>query len=131
MVQNETEIFVKDNSGALKGRCINAGKQHQAVGAKIQIAILKTKAITKKKGLKRKAIQDLLLIQTKKTIVRNDGSTIAFNGNKGVCVSTGARGLQLGFKRINTSVPLELRRSHSLRLGLSPLNLMKLAKNVL
>ena len=42
MIQNRTKILIKDNSGVLMGRCINAGKQ----GGSLQlakIAILKSK----------------------------------------------------------------------------------------
>lgn len=130
MVQNQTEILVKDNSGILLGRCISGGCSK--VGARIQIAVLKAKIVTKRKILKHKALQDLLLIQTKKAILRNDGSTLQFNGNKGVCISMDSRGrVQLGFKRINTVVPHELRKSGNLNSGLSSLNLMKVANSLM
>ena len=127
MIQNQTEISIKDNSGLLLGRCINVGKQSGAVGQRIKVAVLKSKTMTKRKSAKRNVLQDLLLIQTKKMIYRNDGSTLRFNGNKGVCVNVG-RGakLQLGFKRITSAVAIELKKSN--RSG--GLNLLKLAKHV-
>lgn len=129
MIQNQTKISIKDNSGLLLGRCINSGKSCGTVCQRIKVAVLKSKATTKRKASKPNVLQDLVLIQSKKAIIRNDGSTIRFNGNKGVCVSAG-RGakLQLGFKRINTAVAVELKQSR--RLGLSS-NLIKLAKNIL
>ena len=130
MIQNQTEIYVKDNSGILKGRCINAGKTHQSVGARVKVTVSKAKVASKQKSFKRTGLQDLLIIQTKKSIVRKDGSTLMFNGNKGVCVSLTSRTkLQLGFKRINTAVVFELKKSYSLKSGLSH-NLMKLAKGL-
>lgn len=131
MIQNQTKILIKDNSGILKGRCINSGKQHQGVGMRVKIAISKAKIITKQKSVKHSGLQDLLLIQTKKAIIRNDGSTITFNGNKAVCVSLSSKTkLQLAFKRINTTVPFELKKSNSLQ-SQGPHNLMKLAKNLI
>lgn len=129
MIQNQTEILVKDNSGVLKGRCINKGKRYASAGARIKVAVLKTKAAYKqKKAFKKNALQDLLLIQTKKALIRHDGSTLTFNGNKGVCITQGQRGLQLGFKRINTAVPFEVKQSSAFKQGLSAKNLIKLAK---
>lgn len=132
MIQNQTEISIKDNSGLLLGRCINAGKPGvvPTVGHRIKVTVLKSKAITKRKGSKRGTLQDLLLIQTKKLICRYDGSTLRFNGNKGVCVSGSGTKLQYGFKRINTAVTVELKKSHTLMSGYSS-NIMKLAKNIL
>lgn len=130
MIQNQTKIIIKDNSGVLMGRCINAGQQRGIISQLIKIAVLKSKASSrtaKRKTSKRSALQDVLLVQTKKTIHRNDGSTLQFNGNKGVCVSKSGAQLQLGFKRINTAVTVELKKPHR---GLSP-NLIKLAKAVL
>ena len=128
MIQNRTKIIIKDNSGVLMGRCINAGKQRGSLQF-AKIADLKSKAVftTKRKALKRSALQDILLVQTKKTLHRNDGATLKFNGNKGVCVSKSGTQLQLGFKRINTAVTVELKKSHH---GQSS-NLMKLAKAIL
>lgn len=137
MIQNQTEILIKDNSGMLRGRCINAGKHNQrgSVGQSVKVTVLKSKGVTKRKGglkktVKRGDLQDLLLVQTKKLISRNDGSTLRFNGNKGVCVSGGGRGpkLQYGFKRITTAVTVELKKRHTLSYGS---NVTKLAKNIL
>ena len=67
MIQNQTKISIKDNSGLLLGRCINAGKQGvvPTLGQRVKVTVLKSKAVTKRKGSKRGALQDLLLIQTK------------------------------------------------------------------
>ena len=128
MIQNRTKIIIKDNSGVLVGRCINAGKQGSSLQlAKIAILKSKTTFTTKRKSSKRSALQNILLVQTKKTVHRNDGATLRFNGNKGVCVSKNGAQLQLGFKRINTAVKVELKKSHH---GQSS-NLMKLAKAIL
>jgi ribosomal protein L14 len=130
MIQNQTEILIKDNSGLLLGRTINAGNTGGSVGARIKVAVLKSKATSKRKSSKRNVLQDLILIQTKKVVLRNDGSSVKFDGNKGVCVSVGSRAkLQLGFKRINTTVPIELKKNN--QYGGQSLNLMKLAKNIL
>ena len=132
MIQNQTKISIKDNSGLLLGRCINAGKQGvvPTLGQRVKVTVLKSKAITKRKGSKRGALQDLLLVQTKKSICRNDGSTLKFNGNKGVCVSGSGTKFQYGFKRINTAVTVELKKSLG-QYGGYGTNIMKLAKNIL
>jgi ribosomal protein L14 len=124
MIQTQTEILIKDNSGLLKGRCINAShKSFQGIGDNVKIAVRKSKARLFKGKQKRKGIQktqDVLIIQTRKAMSRWDGSSIKFDSNSGVCVSLKPR-LHLGFHRIKSMVPFELKR-------ISP-NLLKLAKN--
>ena len=131
MIQNQSKIVIKDNSGLLLGRCINARKPYASVGSRIKVAVLKAKSITKRKNesnsSRNKLLQDLVLIQTKRIIIRNDGSTVKFNENRGVCVSKGRGGkLQLGFKRINSSVALELKQSQK-----TNANLVKFAKGLI
>lgn len=132
MIRNQSELLIKDNSGILKGRCINIGKSpFRAIGDFIKISITRSKSsrLSKNKNIRSNLVQDLLIIQTKKPIIRYDGSTIKFNQNCGVCVNLnvgkGMR-LQLGFKRIKTTVPFELKG----RIKQGSHNFIKLGKNL-
>lgn len=130
MIQTQTELLIKDNSGMLKARCIDTrGKRFKGIGGHITTAILKAKAVTKQKTLRRNKIQELLIIQTKKPIRRDDGSTVTFSNNSGVCVTSGSK-VQLGFKRINTTVAIELKKYSSIKKAKGSFNLIKLAKNL-
>jgi ribosomal protein L14 len=132
MIHKGTQIQIKDNSGVLSGICINTyTKCWAAIGDPLSITITKakTRGHGKKTGSKSKGqIQELLVIQTKKRLNRLDGSSLKFGCNSGVCVSKGGGKSQLGFKRINTSVPFELKkRNPQVPVGN---NLIKLAKNL-
>jgi ribosomal protein L14 len=147
MLQIQTKILIKDNSGLLQGKIINSGraiKRNATVGNSIKIAVTRAKS---KAGLGKNIktssrvqtsskgqLQDLLIIQTKKIILRNDGSTVKFDSNSGVCISFRSahkKLLQFGFKRINTSVPFELKKHSHWQTFKGSYNLIKLAKNLL
>lgn len=126
MIQNKTELFIKDNTGVIKGVVINSLRA-SSLGDKVTLAITKAKS---KAGVKQKTsklksdLQDAVVVQTKKRVLRYDGSTIAFNSNSGVCISRSGAKSVLGFKRINTTVPFELKRRPR------NINLIKLAKSL-
>jgi len=130
MIQTQTKIIIKDNSGILRGRCINTRhKKPKGIGNHVSVAVTKTKA-HRQTHFKTSACQDLLIIQTKKAVHRYDGSSVQFNVNTGVCVVLNDHKLQLGFKRINTTVPFELKKQNHIKLGQGSSNLIKLAKNL-
>lgn len=120
VIQTQTQILIKDNSGLFKGRCINKRtKSYQKIAGHITVAVTKVKALSKRKGSGSRPghKQDLIIIQTKKPLIRYDGSTIRFHTNCGVCINATHSGskpkrsgsAQLGFKRIQTTVPFELK----------------------
>lgn len=150
MIQVQTQVLIKDNSGLLRGKCINsitAPNTTAKVGHAIKVTITKAKSkaspiISKAKQQSRLfqrsskgSLQTLLVIQTKKPIIRYDGSTVKFNTNSAVSVglkaSSSKQRLQLGFKRINSTVPFELKNKVHWQAFGPTLNLIKLAKSLL
>lgn len=162
MINVKTKIFIKDNSGLLVAKCINTRTNGRANNAakvghvvKVTITKAKSKASTLRKQETRKAankqqnrdlsakgsLQTLLLIQTKKPVIRYDGSSVKFNTNSALCVHLkAARGaatvttkqhLVLGFKRINSCLPFELKNKVYWQAFGGTINLIKLAKSLI
>ena len=133
MIQKGTYIKVKDNSGVLSGKCINTYKKRVAAYGEL-LTLGATKVKTKLGGSKKNAFkaqpqkQALLVIQSRKLVCRLDGSSLKFNSNCGVTISKSGLKPQLGFKRINTCVPFELKK-HNAGIPFGN-NLIKLAKNL-
>ena len=140
MIQVKTEILIKDNSGFQQGTCINCQprKKGAKVGHSLKVAITKSKralrAMPRSSISSKEVLQNLLVIQTRKPIMRLDGSTIKFNWNCGVSISfkkAPKNRLQLGFKRINTVLPFELRKRSHWQQFQGTFNIIKLAKNLI
>lgn len=125
-LQTRSAITIKDNSGFMKGRVINA-MPNATLGSKLKLVITKSKS--KHQKTKSRKLQDVLVIQTKRPVLRFDGSTIRFNTNSAVAVNLNKNTLVLGFKRVNTCVPFEVKRGQSAFKGNA--NVMKLAKALL
>ena len=134
MIQRKTKLTLKDNSGFLTGICINTPAKWQALGGLVTLALIqRKKAKLKLKGAKpksNKSLTNAVLIQTKKSWVRYDGSSLKFSSNSCATLAhSGGRGdkkLMLGFKRISTYVPFELKKFHNL--PQSNVHLIKLAR---
>nr|YP_010003101.1 ribsomal protein L14 [Ulva sp. TM708]AZP40134.1 ribsomal protein L14 [Ulva sp. TM708] len=153
MIQTQTKISIKDNSDFLQGQCINFNKKNTKKAAKIghcvkvsisnvKPTVLNSQEYKKSAGLKasivntkKNSLQDLLLVQVKAPTYRKDGSTIQFYSNCGVCVvfkKAGAKKQhQLGFKRVNTTVPFELKNKIHAQKFKAAHNVIKVAKNLL
>lgn len=123
-LQTRSEITIKDNSGFMRGRVINA-TPNPTIGSKLKLVITKSKSKHKKTTSRK--LQDVLVIQTKRPVVRLDGSTIRFNANSAVVVNLNKHTLVLGFKRVNTCVPFEVKRGQIK----GSANVIKLAKALL
>lgn len=130
MLQRQSRIEIKDNSGLFEGRIIDASTCNNAgLGMCVKAVVIRARA---DKNLGK--MKDVLVIQTKKTQVRMDGSTLKFSKNSGVCVTRalnrqGKKRLTLNFKRIKTSVSYE--QKHNRKLHTSNINLIKLAPLIL
>nr|YP_010021481.1 ribsomal protein L14 [Ulva gigantea]QOL10322.1 ribsomal protein L14 [Ulva gigantea] len=153
MIQTQTKISIKDNSDFLQGKCINFAKKNTKKAAKIghcvkvSISKIKPTAIysqeykkatggkTSMVNIKKNSLQDLLLVQVKAPTSRKDGSTIQFYSNCGVCVLFKKAGANkqhlLGFKRVNTTVPFELKNKVYAQKFKAAYNVIKVAKNLL
>lgn len=138
MIQQASEILIKDNSGFLSAKCImvkKTGRKPGVLGDSIKVAIKKAKmnraGLSKSQKEKtntsmRSSLQTLILIQTKKRLQRFDGSRIRFAQNAGVVVNEKNRKIQPGFKRVTTSVAFEFKKKQY-----GQLNILKLARSLI
>ncbi len=87
MIQMETKLTVADNSGAKLAKCIKVlgGSNHMIskVGDVIRISIIDVSATSK---IKKGSVALAVIIRTKSTIKRSDGSIIKFGDNAVVLV---------------------------------------------
>ncbi|MBW2292832.1 MAG: 50S ribosomal protein L14 [Deltaproteobacteria bacterium] len=89
MIQMESKVLVADNSGARKVKCIRvlggSRRRFASVGDVIVVAVAEAMPNARvKKGEVRRAV----IVRTKKTIGRPDGSSISFDENAAVLVET-------------------------------------------
>lgn len=142
MIQTKTKILIKDNSDFFKASCINSGvKICATVGSCIKVSVSKMKpgsslsTSLKNSPEAKQSLQNLLIVQTKAPILRADGSSLHFNFNSGVSILLKKAGTkrqhQLGFKRINTAVPFELKNKEYIQRLKGVPNVIKLAKHLL
>ena len=87
MIQAESTLSVADNSGARKVKCIRvlggSRRRFASVGDVIVVAVAEAMPNSRvKKGEVRRAV----IVRTKKTIGRPDGSSITFDENAAVLV---------------------------------------------
>jgi large subunit ribosomal protein L14 len=87
MIQMESKVSVADNSGARKVKCIRvlggSRRRFASVGDVIVVAVAEAMPNARvKKGEVRRAV----IVRTKKTIGRPDGSSISFDENAAVLV---------------------------------------------
>ena len=108
MIQIQTELNVADNTGARRVECIKvlggSKRRYASIGDSIVVSIKEAIPNGKvKKGTVHKAV----IVRTKKSIYRNDGSSVKFDNN--AVVITDEKGEPLG-TRIFGPVTKELRR---------------------
>ena len=88
MIQQETRLVVADNSGAKEILCIRvlggSRRRYARVGDKI-VATVKDAAPNG--TVRKKSVVKAVIIRTKDTTQRKDGSTIAFDDNAAVILS--------------------------------------------
>ena len=87
MIQQETRLKVADNSGAKEVLCIRVlggtGRRYARVG---DIIVASVKEALPTGNTKRKSVVKAVVVRTKKTIKRADGSTISFGDNAVVLI---------------------------------------------
>jgi large subunit ribosomal protein L14 len=87
MIQQETRLKVTDNSGAKEILCIRVlggTKRRYAHVGDIIVATVKTANPTG--AVKRKSVVKAVVVRTRNTINRKDGSTISFDDNAAVII---------------------------------------------
>lgn len=150
MIQTKTKILIKDNSPLLEANCINysnnsSSKKGAKIGSCIKISVSKIKStLNKDRSASAPALREtsigrplhsVLVIQTKALAHRGDGSTLQFNCNSGVSIILKKAGTkksqQLGFKRVNSTIPFELKnKAHMQKVKIAS-SVVKLAKHLL
>ena len=87
MIQKETELEVADNTGAKRIRCIRVLKGGNARYAYIgDLIIGVVKDAIPNMPVKLHEIVNCVIVRTKKTLTRNDGSKIRFDENAVVII---------------------------------------------
>ena len=107
MIQQESRLIVCDNSGAKEILCIRvlggSRKRYAGVG---DVIVATVKQAAPNGGVKKKSVIKAVVVRTRNTIRRKDGSTIKFDDNAAVVI--GDDKLPKG-TRIFGPVPRELR----------------------
>ena len=107
MIQVQTELNVADNTGARRVECIKvlggSKRRYAAIGDQIVITV--KDAIPNGK-VKKGSVQKAVVVRTKYTVHRNDGSSVKFDNNAVVIIDD--RGEPIG-TRIFGPVTRELR----------------------
>lgn len=107
MIQQETRLIVCDNSGAKEILCIRVlgGTRHRYAGVG-DVIVATVKQASTNGTVKKKSVVKAVVVRTRNTIRRKDGSTIKFDDNAAVII--GDDKLPRG-TRIFGPVPRELR----------------------
>jgi len=107
MIQQESRLTVCDNSGAKEILCIRVlggtRRRYARVG---DVIVATVKEANPGGGVKKKSVVRAVVVRTKSTIRRKDGSTIRFDDNAAVILSEDK---QPRATRIFGPVPRELR----------------------
>ena len=107
MVQQESRLFVADNSGAKEVLVIRVlggtGRRYASVGDKVVITV---KNAMPSGNIKKGAVSKAVVVRTKKEVRRNDGSYIRFDDHAVVLLDDGG---EMRGTRIFGPVARELR----------------------
>ena len=87
MIQQESRLFVTDNSGAKEILCIrvlgSSRKRYAKVGDVITATV---KEATQTGAVKKKQVVQAVVVRTRQPIKRDDGSTVRFDDNAAVII---------------------------------------------
>lgn len=114
MIQRETELVVADNTGAKKIRCIGvpggSARRYARLGDVIVASVKKT---VPNSEIKKGEVVKAVVVRTRKSSRRKDGSYISFDENAGVLID--AAGNPRG-TRIFGPVTRELREKNFMKI---------------
>jgi large subunit ribosomal protein L14 len=114
MIQVETNLKVADNSGAKRVQCIKVlGGSRKKIGTVGDTIVVAVKECLPRKKIKKGDVKRAIIVRTKKTISRKDGSTVSFDSNAVVLVNE--QGLPIG-TRVLGPVTKELRKKNMIRI---------------
>ncbi len=88
MIQHMSELDVADNSGAKLLRCIKvlggSRRRYASIG---DIIVVSVKEAMPKSKVKKGDVKKAVIVRTKKSLKRSDGSTIRFDDNSAVLIN--------------------------------------------
>jgi len=88
MIQHMTELDVADNSGAKLIRCIKvlggSRRRYASIG---DIIVVSVKEAIPRSKVKKGDVKKAVIVRTKKSIKRSDGSAIRFDDNSAVLIN--------------------------------------------
>jgi len=88
MIQQESRLSVADNSGAKEVLCIRVlggtGKRYASIGDKIVVTV---KSALSSSNLKKGTVSKAVIVRTKKSVRRKDGTYIKFEDNAAVLLN--------------------------------------------
>jgi len=88
MIQHMSELYVADNSGAKRLRCIKvlggSRRRYASIG---DIVVVSVKEAMPRSKVKKGDVKKAVIVRTKKSIKRSDGSTIRFDDNSAVLIN--------------------------------------------
>jgi large subunit ribosomal protein L14 len=87
MIQQESRLAVCDNSGAKEILCIRVlgGTRRRYAGVG-DVIVATVKEANPRGGVKRKSVVRAVVVRTKNSVKRQDGSTICFDDNAAVII---------------------------------------------
>jgi large subunit ribosomal protein L14 len=87
MIQQETELEVADNSGAKRVKCFKVlrGSKRRYAGVG-DVIVCSVKDADANSTVKKGDVVKVVIVRTKKSIRRKDGSSIKFDENAGVLI---------------------------------------------
>jgi len=87
MIQMQTKLKVADNTGAKIAMCIKvlggSRRRYARIGDKVVVSM---RGVSKNAQVKRKAVEHAVVVRTKNTIKRADGSSVRFDENAVVVI---------------------------------------------
>ncbi len=87
MIQSESRLQVADNTGAKEVMCIKVlGGSRRRFAGLGDVIICSVKSVIPGSEIKKKAVVRAVIVRTKKSARREDGSYIRFDGNAAVII---------------------------------------------
>lgn len=88
MIQDETELFAADNSGARRVQCIKVlGGSHRRYAGVGDIIKVTVKDAIPRGRVKKGDVLDAVVVRTRRGVRRSDGSVIRFDRNAAVLLT--------------------------------------------
>ena len=89
MIQLRTNLVIADNSGARKGQCIKilsgSSRRYASIG---DIVVITIKEAVANSSIKKGEVKKAVIVRTKKSVARSNGSHIKFDDNAAVIIDT-------------------------------------------